>query len=138
MTDRASLKVDSPESTPAMGAGGRSHQVPGELGDFNDVPLVPREGFFEGMVAILGRTRVEGTIRGSLRGPGELVLGPEARVEGIVECDLVSSRGVIIGPVVARIGAHFGDGAHLEGDLDAPTVEVEGDVVWNGVARVGG
>jgi len=121
-----------------MGAGGPSHQVPGEPGDFNDVPLVPREGFFEGMVAILGRTHVEGTIRGSLRGPGELVLGPEARVEGIVECDLVSSRGLIIGPVVARIGAHFGDGAHLEGDLDAPTVEVEGDVVWNGVARVGG
>ena len=141
MTDRASLKVASVESTTtkgAMGAGDKSDQGPGELGDIRDVPLVPREGFFEGMVAILGRTRVEGTIRGSLRGPGELVLGPEARVEGVVECDRVSSRGVIIGPVVARDGAHFGDGARLEGDLDTPTVEIEGDVVWNGVARVGG
>jgi len=138
MTNRASINVASAESTPVMEAGGKSDQGPGELGDFRDVPLVPRGGFFEGMVAILGRTRVEGTIRGSLRGPGELVLGPEARVEGVVECDLVLSRGVIIGPVVARIGAHFGDGAHLDGDLDAPTVEIEGDVVWNGVARVGG
>jgi cytoskeletal protein CcmA (bactofilin family) len=67
-----------------------------------------------------------------------LVLGPEARVEGAVECDVVSCRGVIIGPVVARIRAHFSDGAHFEGNLDAPAVEVDGDVVWNGVARVGG
>jgi len=138
MTNRASINVASAESTPVMETGGKSAQGTGELGDVRDVPLVPRGGFFEGMVAILGRTRVEGTIRGSLRGPGELVLGPEARVEGVVECDLVLSRGVIIGPVVARIGAHFGDGAQLDGDLDAPTVEIEGDVVWNGVARVGG
>jgi cytoskeletal protein CcmA (bactofilin family) len=100
--------------------------------------LVPREGFFEGLVAIVGHTRVEGTVRGSLRGPGELVLGPDARVEGAIECDIISSRGVIVGPVAARIRAHFGDGAHFEGDLDAPAVEVDGEVVWNGVARVGG
>ena len=101
------------------------------------VPLVPREAFFEGMVAVLGETRVEGTVRGSLRGPGELVIGPDARVEGVVECSVVSSRGTIVGPVVARSRAHFGDGAHFDGDLDAPAVEVDGDVVWNGVARVG-
>lgn len=106
--------------------------------DSSAVPLVPREGFFEGQVAIFGRTRVEGTVRGSIRGSGELILGPAARVEGLVECDVVSSRGAIVGPVIARIRAHFGDGAHFEGDLDAPVVEVQGDVVWNGVARVGG
>ena len=89
------------------------------------------------MVAVLGETRVEGTVRGSLRGPGELVIGPDARVEGAVECSVVSSRGTIVGPVVARSRAHFGDGAHFDGDLDAPVVEVDGDVVWNGVARVG-
>ena len=103
-----------------------------------DVPLVPPKGSFEGQVAILGRTRVEGCVRGSLRGPGELVLGPEARIEGIIEVDAVSSRGTILGPVVARIRARFGDGARFEGDLDAPRVEVDGDVVWNGVARVSG
>jgi cytoskeletal protein CcmA (bactofilin family) len=109
-----------------------------ELANTAAISLVPREGYFEGLVAIVGQTRIEGTVRGSLRGTGMLVLGPEARVEGAVECDVVSSRGVIIGPVVARIRAHFADGAHFEGNLDAPAVEVDGDVVWNGVARVGG
>ena len=109
-----------------------------ESGVSSGIPLIPREGFFEGQVAILGRTRVEGTVRGSLRGPGELVLGPEARVEGFVECDVLSCRGVIVGPVIARVRAHFGDGAHFEGDLESPTVKIDGDAVWIGVAHVGG
>lgn len=138
MIDGAFHKADSGASEPATSTGGKLHQAPSEWTESTGVALVPREGFFEGLVAVFGRTRVEGTVRGSLRGPGELSLGPEARVEGIVECDVVSSRGVIIGPVVARTRAHFGDGARLEGNLDAPTVEVDGDVVWNGVARVGG
>jgi cytoskeletal protein CcmA (bactofilin family) len=138
VTDRPSSRADTAATTQTEIIGGKSHQALSEWTDASGVPLVPREGFFEGMVAVLGRTRIEGTVRGSLRGPGELSLGPEARVEGVVECDVVSSRGVIVGPVVAHARAHFGDGAHLEGDLVAPSVEVDGDVVWNGVARVGG
>jgi cytoskeletal protein CcmA (bactofilin family) len=106
--------------------------------DDRAVALIPAGGSFEGQVALQGETRVEGAVRGSLRGSGELVLGPDARIEGIVECDVVSSSGAIIGPVAARVGAHFADGAYFDGDLEAPSVEIEGDVIWNGVARVGG
>lgn len=102
------------------------------------VALVPRGGSFDGQVVLLGETLIDGTVRGSLRGSGELILGPEARIEGAVECDVISSRGEIIGPVSARVSAHFGDGARLEGDLECPALEVEGDVLWNGTATVGG
>ena len=135
MTDHAAHETDAGGATKS---GGKPHGESPESAGSSDVALVPRDGIFEGQVALLGRTRIEGTVRGSLRGSGELVLGPKARVEGVVECDVVSSRGVIVGPVVARIRAHFGDGAHFEGDLDTPTVEVDGQVVWIGVARVGG
>jgi cytoskeletal protein CcmA (bactofilin family) len=138
VTDRPSNRADPAASMSAETTGGKSHQARSEWTDSTGIPLVPRGGFFEGLVAVLGRTRIEGTVRGSLRGTGELSLGPESRVEGAVECDVLLSRGVIVGPVVAHARAHFGDGAHLEGDLDAPSVEVDGDVVWNGVARVGG
>lgn len=99
--------------------------------------LVPPGGFFEGQVAVMGRTRIAGTVRGSLRGPGELVLDPGARVEGVIECDVVSSRGAIVGPVVARRRAHLGNGARFEGDLDAPAVAIDDQAVWIGIARVG-
>lgn len=123
---------------PAAPAPGASNPERRESDDPSAVPLVPRDGFFEGQVAVIGRTRVEGTVRGSLRGSGELILGPEARVEGAVECDVVSCCGVIIGPVVARVRLHLKDGARFEGDLDAPVVQLDGEAIWIGVARVGG
>jgi cytoskeletal protein CcmA (bactofilin family) len=98
--------------------------------------LVPKAGIFEGQIAEVGETRIEGTVLGSLRGPGTLSLGSEARVEGRIECETVSSFGTIMGPIVARKRVHLGDGACFEGDLVAPAIEVDGDVVWNGKARV--
>ena len=100
-------------------------------------PLVPRDGLWEGQVAVVGRTLIEGAVNGSLRGPGELVLGIGARIEGVVECEIVDSQGEIIGPVVARTRAHLGPGTRLIGDLEAPVLEVDDDAEWNGVARIG-
>jgi len=98
--------------------------------------LVPASGVFEGQVAVVGQTRIEGTVLGSVRGPGDLVLGTEGRIEGRIDCETVSSHGEILGPIVARKRAYLGDGAHFEGDLVTAAVEVDGHVVWNGQARV--
>lgn len=99
--------------------------------------LVPCDALFEGRIALIGRTLIEGAVRGSLRGSGELVLGPNARVDGEIECDVVTSRGQIIGPVVARQRVRLAEGARMDGDLVSPTIEVADDAVWNGRARVG-
>lgn len=103
-----------------------------------DGALVPRGGSFEGQVAIVGPTRIEGHVRGSLRGVGDLRIGSQARVEGRVECDALESDGEIVGPVSVRTRARFGPGARLDGDLQAPIVAFDEDAVWNGRAVVGG
>jgi len=102
-----------------------------------DPPLVPLEAIFEGRIALVGRTVIEGSVRGSLRGSGELVLGPKARIEGEIECDILTSRGHIVGPVVARQRVRLAEGARMDGDLESPAIEVGDDAVWNGRARVG-
>ncbi len=99
--------------------------------------LVPRGGSFDGQVAIVGPTRIEGHIRGSLRGPGELYVGAEARVEGRVECEALESEGEIVGPVAVRTRARFGAGARLDGDLQVPVVAFDDDAIWNGRAQIG-
>lgn len=99
--------------------------------------LVPSGGEFEGQVAVLGETYIEGSVWGSLRGPGDLVLAPEARIEGLIECEAIASQGEVIGPIVVRSRARFSGAARLDGDLEAPVIQVEDDVVWNGRARIG-
>lgn len=112
-------------------AGARSN--PSRLGD----ALIPHGGAFEGQVAISGSTRIEGLLRGSLRGTGELQIGSAARVEGRVECDVLESDGEIVGPVSVRTRARFGAGARLDGDLEAPLVAFDDTAVWNGRATIG-
>jgi len=104
----------------------------------DDGVLIPRGGSFEGQVVITGPTRIEGSVRGSLRGPGDLFIGSGARVEGRVECEALTSEGEIVGPVSALRCARFGAGARLDGDLQAPSVSFDESAIWNGRASVGG
>lgn len=99
--------------------------------------LVPRGGHFEGEVAVSGETRIEGRVEGCLRGSGRVVVGPDGRIEGAVECEQLDSEGTIRGPVVARERVRLGPGALLEGDVSTPLIEIEDSAVWQGVARVG-
>ena len=106
-------------------------------GDSTNVPLIPADGVFEGQVSVQGETRIEGIVRGSLRGTGRLDLGPNARVEGEIECEEVRSEGAIVGPVVAHYRAELRPGSSLEGDVSSPRLTVADSAVWNGRARVG-
>jgi len=99
--------------------------------------LVPEGGVFEGQVALVGETRIDGSIRGRVRGEGRLRLGPRSRIAGVVECDEVDSEGVVQGPIRARRRLRLGPAARLEGDVEAPKMEVCPNAVWSGSARVG-
>lgn len=99
--------------------------------------LVPEGGVFEGQVAVAGPTRIDGTVRGTLRGPGALLIGPTGHVEGQIDCSVVISQGAVTGPITAEQRACLESGAHFEGDLAAPVLEVHDDAVWIGRARIG-
>jgi len=116
---------------------GSPDDAPAEATIASVAALIPRGGGFDGQVAIVGPTRIEGSVRGSLRGGGDLFIGDQARVEGRVECDALECRGEIVGPVSARTRARFGAGARLDGDLECPSVAFDEDAVWNGRASVG-
>lgn len=100
--------------------------------------LVPEDGVFEGQVAIVGETRIAGTVIGRLGGPGALHLSPSASIQGPIDCEVLESAGRIVGTVRARRLARLGSSAHFEGDLEAPALEVDDDAVWVGNARIGG
>jgi len=123
----------------SAGGGGEAETRPdsSSLTESALAPLVPEDGLFEGQVAVVGQTLIEGTVQGSLRGPGELIVGARARIEGPIECADLDSRGRINGPVVVRTRARLASGARFEGDMVAQTVEVDDNAVWNGLARVG-
>lgn len=106
-------------------------------GDFADPALVPAAGFFEGQVVLQGETRIEGSVRGALRGPGRLAVGPGGRIEGAVECSEVASQGFISGSVAAVGGVWLGPGSRIEGPIRSSTLALDETAIWNGQASVG-
>ena len=101
------------------------------------VPLIPAGAVFEGQISMQGATRIDGVVRGTVRGTGLLEVGPQGRIEGLVECERVRNEGAIVGPLVAQGHVILAPGAYFEGELHAPTLEVADSATWNGVARVG-
>ena len=127
MTDRARTAHDADRAR--IGAAAADH---------SDQPaLVPRDGLFEGQIAVVGETRIEGAVQGSLRGPGTLVLSEHGQIEGLIECDRVDADGRVLGPIRAGRHARLGAHARIEGDVEAPALEVADDAIWNGRARIG-
>lgn len=99
--------------------------------------LVPAGGSFEGQVALVGDTRIEGHVKGSVRGRGQVLIGAAARVDGPLECDALDCRGAIRGPIRASERVRLRAGARIDGDVETPALEVSDSVVWNGHAKVG-
>lgn len=137
------MSAADPEATDLESLGQAVGKAEGELSGRSGVPvaeddvLVPAGGAFEGQVAITGPTRIEGSVRGSLRGPGDLIVGAHGRIEGRVECESLESAGEIVGPVSVRTRARLGAGARLDGDLRAPVVAFDESAIWNGRALIG-
>lgn len=99
--------------------------------------LVPEGGLFEGQIAVAGPTRIDGIVRGSLRGPGSLLIGSNGHVEGQINCAEVVAQGAVVGPITAEQRACLDAGAHLEGDLASPVLEVNDDATWIGKGKIG-
>ncbi len=100
-------------------------------------PLVPAAGRFTGQVAVVAHTRIDGEVAGSLKGPGRLRVCAHARVEGVIECARVEIQGRVTGSIQAGESVLLGPGGQLDGDVDAPTLEVSEEARWTGRARVG-
>lgn len=101
------------------------------------LPLVPAGGLFEGQIAVVADTRIDGRVTGTLRGEGRLEVGPRARIEGEIECDELIVYGAVNGPVSTHQRTRLEAGSRLDGDVSSPALRVADEAVWNGAARIG-
>lgn len=128
--------------TPAKSAG---HNDPGagmtevriDKVDENEIDTVLAEDIdFEGVLSFTRPFMIKGRFRGEIRALGDLYVGPDAVVEAQIEADLVSARGRIKGDIRARRRVELFSTAHVEGNITAPSLEVEGGCRFNGYCRM--
>lgn len=92
--------------------------------------FVGRGAYFEGKLAFAGSIRVDGHLRGEVRGDGTLVIGEAGVVEATVLVRSLIVQGSASGRIAAKERIEVGAQGRVEGVIAAPRLAVaEGAVI---------
>jgi cytoskeletal protein CcmA (bactofilin family) len=84
-----------------------------------------------------GDIRIDGVLRGNLRGRGKILIGPEGKVEGDIEGEQADVLGHITGKIQVSGLLHLRDKAVVKGDIYAGNLQVEPTATFNGQCHMG-
>lgn len=85
-----------------------------------------------GTIQSEGDFRIDGIIEGNIKIKGKLVIGPEGKVKGNVECASAKIEGNLIGDLMAEELVHFLAKANVEGTVYTSRLIMEDGAVFNG------
>jgi len=91
----------------------------------------------QGDITSNGDIRIDGVLKGNLRGKAKILIGPEGAVEGDVEGEQADVLGKITGKIKVAGLLNLRGKALIEGDIFAGKLQVEPTVTFNGHCHMG-
>lgn len=85
-----------------------------------------------GNINVAGFVRIDGDLEGDIETKGRIIVGETARILGNINAKQVLVGGLVLGNIVAEQAATLFSTATVIGDLIAPKVQIEQDVVFQG------
>jgi cytoskeletal protein CcmA (bactofilin family) len=95
--------------------------------------LLERESEVSGKLSFSGPTRIDGRLRGEVRGSGMLVIGESGRVDGTIHASTLVVLGRVNGDVLGTERVEIGPSGALRGNIETRALvvhdgaEVDGD-----------
>lgn len=125
----ADIAIDVPETA---GSNGGAEPVEAEP---NATVLAPEDSV-SGKLQLRGSGQVLGSFSGQIECDGDLLIGPEARVEADIRGARVTVAGLVRGNIVAETRLKITSTGRLEGDATVGALVVQEGGVHHGVIRV--
>ncbi len=101
--------------------------------------LLGRGTEFEGTLVFSGRVRIDGALKGAIRGEDMLILGDGASVDADVEVGtLIVRGGELRGSVKARELVELHAGGRVRGDIESPQLFIDKGAVFEGRCTMDG
>jgi cytoskeletal protein CcmA (bactofilin family) len=100
--------------------------------------LVGAGSSLRGDLVVDGLVRVDGDIVGAIRSTGKVVVGQGGRCESSIQARSAIIGGVVKGDVCVTERLSVLDGAVILGNVFAPRMDAEGDIVIHGDVEVSG
>lgn len=92
---------------------------------------------FTGDLEIAGDIRIDGTVIGSVKSTGKIIIGEEGKVKGDLGCEMADVAGVVEGTFVSEDLIILRDSAEVRGDIYAEYIECSEGAVINGNMNIG-
>jgi cytoskeletal protein CcmA (bactofilin family) len=100
--------------------------------------FVGRGAFFEGKLAFGGTIRIDGHVRGDVRGDGTLVVGEGGTVEATIDVGSLVVLGAVVGEIVAKERVRVAPRGRVEGRVRSPKLVVEEGALVSAQIDMGG
>ena len=98
--------------------------------------VLAREDNLSGRLALKGNGQVLGTFTGQIESDGDLLIGPDARVEADIKGFRITVSGQVKGNIIAANRLKITSSGRLEGDATVGALVVQEGGVHYGVIRV--
>ncbi len=100
--------------------------------------LVGSGSSLRGDLVVDGLVRIDGDVAGAIRSTGKVVIGQGGRCESSIQARAAIIGGLVKGDVCVTERLSVLDGAVIVGNVFAPRLDAEGDVVIHGDVEVSG
>jgi len=102
----------------------------------SELQILLQEGsFFEGELRFKGQARIAGSIKGTIKGEGLLVLESTAKIEADVFVDDIILLGDFKGKLNARKSVVMEPPASFSGDVSSPSLSIKEGVFFEGNSK---
>lgn len=92
----------------------------------------------EGVIVSDSNIRIDGTVKGSIKVKGKLVVGATGRIEGEVICENAEIEGHVHGKITVKGILSLKSTAKLECDIKTEKIAIEPGAVFSGTCEMGG
>jgi cytoskeletal protein CcmA (bactofilin family) len=84
-----------------------------------------------------GDVRIDGVLRGNIRGSAKILIGQDGIVEGDIEGQQADIMGRVEGKIAVKELLNLRSNAIIKGDIRAGKLQIEPTVVFNGQCQMG-
>ncbi|GAB4200370.1 MAG: polymer-forming cytoskeletal protein [Bacteroidia bacterium] len=96
------------------------------------VNIIQHQTSINGDIHCKGDLRLDGTIKGNVFVSGRLVMGHDAMIEGMIECENAEISGKVKGDIKVKETLQLKKHCQIEGDVYTKKLIIEAEAVFNG------
>ena len=102
------------------------------------INIISEGTMIKGNIISNGDIRIDGELKGNIESKGRLVIGPQGKVEGEVNCNNIDVSGYIKGKIVVTEMLSMKSTSEIVGDVTAGKLSVEPGSIFTGTCSMGG